>query len=112
MIDYEFGDIVLVSFPFTDQTTTKKRPAIVVSSKAYNRKRPDLIVMAVTGHMKSPTDFGERSITEWRRAGLLKPSVVKPVLATIEKRLALRKLGKLQDEDGRSLQELLQTLLG
>jgi mRNA interferase MazF len=37
MTDYKFGDIVLVPFPFTDQTTTKKRPAIIVSSNAYNQ---------------------------------------------------------------------------
>jgi mRNA interferase MazF len=37
----EFGDVVLVPFPFTDQTATKKRPAVVVSSIAYNRKRPE-----------------------------------------------------------------------
>jgi hypothetical protein len=37
MTDYKFGDIVLVPFPFTDQTTFKKRPAVIVSSNAYNQ---------------------------------------------------------------------------
>ena len=32
---YKFGDLVLVPFPFTDQTGINKRPAIVVSSDAY-----------------------------------------------------------------------------
>ena len=32
---YSFGDIVLVPFPFTDQTAAKKRPAIIVSSGLY-----------------------------------------------------------------------------
>ena len=37
MTDYKFGDIVLVPFPFTDQTTTKRRPAVIVSSNGYNQ---------------------------------------------------------------------------
>jgi mRNA interferase MazF len=42
----EFGDIVLIPFPFTDQTASKKRPAVVVSSRAYNLAKPDIVVMA------------------------------------------------------------------
>ena len=45
---YSFGDIVLVLFPFTDQSGQKQRPAVVVSSAAYHRARPDVILMAVT----------------------------------------------------------------
>lgn len=48
MTPFEFGDIILVPFPFTDQTTSKKRPAVVISSSTYNTARPDLIIMAVT----------------------------------------------------------------
>jgi len=40
----EFGDIVLVAFPFTDQLRQKKRPAVVISTRAYNDVRPDLIL--------------------------------------------------------------------
>ncbi|MCP9493236.1 MAG: hypothetical protein MSG64_02150 [Pyrinomonadaceae bacterium MAG19_C2-C3] len=36
---YNFGDVVLVPFPFTDQSGAKKRPAAVVSSFAYNNAR-------------------------------------------------------------------------
>ncbi len=45
---YEFGDVVLVPFPFTDRRTTKRRPAVVVSSERYHQERPDLIILAVT----------------------------------------------------------------
>jgi mRNA-degrading endonuclease toxin of MazEF toxin-antitoxin module len=51
MTRFEFGDIVLVPFPFTDQTTTKKRPAVIISAEDYNRKSPDLIIMAITSQI-------------------------------------------------------------
>jgi hypothetical protein len=36
---FEFGDVVLVPFPFTSQRTSKKRPAVVVSNRAYSTTR-------------------------------------------------------------------------
>lgn len=51
-------------------------------------------------------------ITEWQAAGLLKPSIIKPVLTTIDRQLVLKKLGKLQEPDLQSLQTLLQSILG
>ena len=50
MIGFEFGEIVLVRFPFTDQRGSKQRPAVVASSSTYNRTKPDVILMAVTSH--------------------------------------------------------------
>jgi mRNA interferase MazF len=112
MTGYEFGDILLVPFPFTDQSTTKKRPAVVVSSSAYNLERPDLILLAVTSQVRPGTGFGECPVGHWQKAGLLKPSVIKPVVTTIERNLVLRKLGRLHEEDRRALLELLQKILG
>ena len=51
MIRYKPGDIVLLPFPFTDFSTIKQRPAIVVSSSAFNKMHGDIIVAAVTSHI-------------------------------------------------------------
>lgn len=59
MTDFKFGDIVLVPFPFTDQSAAKKRPAVVISSEAYHQQRPDLIIMAVTSQVKSAQTVGD-----------------------------------------------------
>jgi mRNA interferase MazF len=111
MTTYEFGDVVLVPFPFTDQTTTKKRPTIVVSSQDYNSARPDLIEIAVSSQIRWPLLFGEAEITDWQAAGLLKISVIKPVLTTLQKNLVIRQLGKLQNSDCQTLELLLQLVL-
>jgi mRNA interferase MazF len=42
---YSFGDVILVPFPFTDQTATKKRPAVVVSSDAAVLKDALLVIL-------------------------------------------------------------------
>jgi mRNA interferase MazF len=83
-----FGDVVLIPFPFTNQIGHKKRPAVVVSSRAYGRQKPDLILMAVTSQLR-PMSLGEVAVTAWEAAGLLKPSVIKPVFTTLEKRLVV-----------------------
>lgn len=112
MTSYRFGDIVLVPFPFTDQTTTKKRPAIVVSSEAYQDKKLDLILMAITSQSKPTLAFGEVRVAEWQKAGLLKPSVIKPVLTTVEKGLIVKKIGRLEEQDRKNLQNAIQDILG
>ena len=108
---FEFGDIVLVRFPFTDQSTTKKRPAVVVSSADYNARRPDVVVVAVSSRIRMPTAFGELILEDWKEAGLLAPSTIKPVLATIEKALVLRRLGRLEAGDRANLTTSLRRLL-
>ncbi len=112
MTNYNFGDVVLVPFPFTDQRGTKKRPAVIVSSNFYNVSLPDVVLMAITSQVKQKLKAGELEITEWQRAKLLKPSVIKPIFTTIERHLILRKLGKLENEDAQNLRNLLQNLMG
>jgi mRNA interferase MazF len=46
-------------------------------------------------------------IADWRSAGILKASMIKPVITTIEKQLMPKKLGRLQDVDIHSLKERL-----
>ena len=112
MTPFEFGDIVLVPFPFTDQSATKKRPAVVISSSVYNSERPDLIIMAVTSRIKPTTTIGEAMVQDWQAAGLLRPSVIKPVITTIEKRLVIKIMGRLKKGDQQALRGSLERILG
>jgi hypothetical protein len=55
--------------------------------------------MAITSQLRPNPGLGDAWISHWQEAGLLKPSVVKPVFATLEQRLVLRRLGAFDDDD-------------
>ena len=112
MTIYNFGDILLVPFPFTNQTLNKKRPAVIISSNVYNQEKIDLIIMAITSQISPSLSFGEMQITDFSAAGLIKPSVIKPVISTIEKCLVIRILGQLQNRDCKNLRNIIKIILG
>lgn len=48
---YKRGDIVLVPFPFTDLSSSKRRPALVVSPDWFNSSNQDLVLVAITSQI-------------------------------------------------------------
>jgi len=109
---YAFSDVILVPFPFTDQSTTKQRPAVVISSGRYNTARPDLILLAITSQVRASLAFGEAIIVDWQTAGLIKPSVFKPLITTIEQVLVIRRLGNLSTDDETALRAVIDKIVG
>lgn len=109
---FDFGDVVLVPFPFTSHADSKKRPAVVVSNRSYNAARPDVVVMAITSQLRPSPGLGEVWVGQWQAAGLLRPSAVKPVFATLEQALVLRKLGTFGAADRAALREAIAGMVG
>lgn len=109
---YSFGDVLLVPFPFTDQSTVKKRPAIVISSTLYNRQHIDLILIAVTSQTRAIAYSDNLVVHNWQQAGLLKPSVIKPIVMTVQSSLILRKLGTIIPLEQQALQQLIGKITG
>ena len=68
--------------------------------------------MAVTSQARLGSGIGEVAVERWKDAGLLKPSVVKPIIATVDRDLILRKLGALREDDLKALQRTLSAILG
>jgi len=46
------GSIVVLPIPFTDLTSAKQRPCLVISSNKLNKHSDDLIVIAITSNDK------------------------------------------------------------
>lgn len=45
-------DILLIPIPFSDLTSSKKRPVVVISNDTYNSKTQDLVVAAITSNVR------------------------------------------------------------
>jgi len=48
----EQGDILLIPIPFTDLSSAKRRPVIVISNNDYNLKTADIVVVGMTSNPK------------------------------------------------------------
>ena len=68
--------------------------------------------MAVTSQLRPQIVLGEVWISEWQAAGLLKPSAVEPVFATLEQTLVLCRLGALGPDDREALRAAIAEIIG
>jgi mRNA interferase MazF len=102
--------VVLVGFVFSDESGSKLRPAVIVSSPSYHRGRHEVIVAAITSnvHRRLP---GDHAIAEWKSAGLLYPSLVTGILRTIKGGMVERRLGALAASDLRVVDRELRRSL-
>jgi len=111
MTEFNRGDIVLVSFVFSDETGERRRPAVIVSSEAYHRSRQEAIIAAIT----SRTDrilVGDHLISDWQGAGLLFPSVATGIIRTIKQGMIAKKLGTMPQPDMQGIEDNLRDALG
>lgn len=99
---YRRGQVVVVSVTFTGQGGAKRRPALIVSTDAFHRRLPDVIVCPISSrprYVRRP-GIGDHPLDHWRVVGLRHPSTVRiSNILAVEKRIIRRVLGKLHADD-------------
>ncbi len=105
-MNYKKWEIVLVPFPFTNLTTTKKRPALIISPAQYN-KNLDVVIAFITSKLDLEYQVGDYKIQEWEKSNLPKPSMLRMKFATIDKSIIIKKLGRLSEKDVKEFSKLL-----
>jgi len=111
MTNYSRGDVVLVSFVFADETGTKQRPAVIISSAIYHQQRQEAIISAITSRVGRIL-VGDHAINHWREAGLLFPSVATGIIRTIKQSMLVRRLGRISPDDLKEIDRQLSIALG
>jgi mRNA interferase MazF len=109
-MSFRFADVVIVGFPFTAARGLKQRPAVVISKEALNDATEDVILMPITSRYGDGQT--ELPITEWRTAGLLRPSAVKPNPYTFLQSRIVRTIGTLAPDDATALRRFVASLFG
>lgn len=113
------GDVVLIAFPFVAQgkTARKRRPALVVQSDRYNRRRAAVIIAAITSAQTGralPCKVAvSKDSPEGREGGLRLDSVVDcQTLATLPRDEIIARLGTFPPKTLRQIDAGLQDALG
>ena len=98
------GDVVIVPFPFTDREASKRRPALVCSSRLFNQRARHMVLAMITTSTHSPWP-GDVAIRDQKAAGLPEASVVRWKLFTLGASLVIRRSGALSPRDRAACRE-------
>ena len=110
MIKCKYGDIVLINFGFSEGIGFKKRPALAISSEAYNSQRQEVIILAITSNVDRVL-LGDTKISEWKEAGLLYPSLVTGIVRTVKSDVIFRKIGEILQADSNKVYENIRKII-
>jgi mRNA interferase MazF len=103
------GDVVLADFP--GAIVTKRRPLVVLSSAAYHRQRPDVIVGVLTTNVGAASADSDYRLLDWQQAGLNSPSAFRCFLAMMQP-ATIRVIGHLSDRDWQGVRQACQNAIG
>lgn len=111
---YQRGDIVIVEYPYSDRTGSKKRPALVVQDDRWNLALDDtLLCMISTSHRRmkaAPATQFYIPFTPQTSAltGLRADSVVQcENILTLDQSLVGSKIGRLDDDSMTQIDDCL-----
>jgi mRNA interferase MazF len=108
MPSYLKHEVILVQYPFSDLSSSKVRPAIVVSAAHVSQ---DVLIVPLT----SKTGMllaGEFILAEWKKAGLNVPTAVKRGIYTVHESLIVKRIGSIIKPDIEAIDKSVREWLG
>jgi mRNA interferase MazF len=101
------GDVVLVPFPFTDQTGNKRRPAVIVSNRSINNSDDVILAQITTQPISGPLGkiISNQDVTTPFKPPHTSMNVYCKKIAVIDKSLICGRITKISNEQ--KLNEIL-----
>jgi mRNA interferase MazF len=112
-MNYKQRDIVLVPIPFSDLSTNKKRPVIIISNDNYNIENEDIVVVALTSNLVYENsyciDIDRNDVKEGK---LPKKSRIRcDKIYTLSRNIVLKKFDRLKSDKFLMVQKNIKTLV-
>jgi mRNA interferase MazF len=108
----EQGDIVLIPVPFTDLSSQKRRPVIVVSSDAYNRRSADIVVVAMTSNPTQTQFSFQVTSSDLVEGSLNRPGTVRvDKIYTLAQSIVVKKFGKVSSPVVQRIRRLFDNVI-
>ncbi len=107
------GEIVLVPIPFTDLSSQKRRPVVIVSNDAYNAKAMDMVVVAMTSNPVAVDYSFVLTSADLRKGTLNRPSRIRvDKIYTLSQSIMLKTFGQVNMATLERIRQTLQDLTG
>ena len=103
-MSFSRGEVVLLPIPFSDLTSRKVRPAVLVG---FGGLAGDLFLVPITSQLQNV----DLAFSDWHAAGLNVACGIKSQIATVEDRLIVKRVGALSARDWTAVQNRLRTWL-
>jgi len=107
----QFGDVVVVRFPFTDLSISKPRPAVAISAGTFSASHGQTILAMITTGAGS-TWLTDIAIRDLEAAGLRHPSVVRWKLFTLVNNELAARIGRLGSDDREQVASTAASVFG
>ena len=102
------GDVIVIPFPFSDLSSTKKRPALVLS----DLRGEDIILCQITSSLRKDPYSIPLNKNDFREGDLKVNSMIRPNrLFTADKSIILYKIGKLKQSKMTAVKKSLGNIL-
>lgn len=102
------GEILLVPFPFSDQSGRKVRPVIVLSNNNFNEHSEDVLVVGMTSNISKDSytlNLDNRDLTSGKL--ITKCCIKVENILKIDNDLIIKKIGKIKEEKIDEIRKLL-----
>ena len=109
---FKQGEITIVPFPFTNLSSVKQRPVLILSNNNYNEENEDVITCGITSNLKDAPHSVLISKEELEKGWIPKTSRIKvDKIFTIHKLLVKKKIAKVSSSVLKEVKEELLKVL-